>query len=92
MPFSFFSKKKNPNVREDKITYYKVCPNCINPNISLVKEFTSGWLTPPKYYCPSCKYSGLLVLEVDITIFETKSPQEIKQMFLEEEFDKIEDD
>ena len=92
MPFSFFSNKDKDKDNEEKPVYYPVCPNCLSPEIKPVKEFTSGWLTPTKYYCPFCHYSGQLVLEIDVKLFETKTPKEIRQMFLEEEFEKIDFD
>ena len=95
MHLPFFSKKtnsSNKNQEQTKDQYYPVCPNCLSPNLQFVKEFTSGWLTTPKYYCPNCKYSGLLVLEIDIKLLETKTPKELHEMFLEEEFEKIDDD
>ena len=95
MHIPFLSKKKNNsenNKEQTKEQYYPVCPNCLSPHLRIVKEFTSGWLTAPNYYCPNCHYSGLLVLEIDIKLLETKTTKELRQMFLEEEFEKIDDD
>ena len=95
MHIPFLSKKttrslllgKKIDKKTTKPTFYPVCPKCLNPNLKPVKEFTSGWLTTPRYYCPMCQYSGLLVLEIDITLFETKTLNEIRKMFLEEELE-----
>ena len=87
MPFPFFSKKdqtKKEKQHEKKPTYYPVCPNCMTPHLKPVSEFTSGWLTTPRYYCAQCHYSGTIFLEIDITLLETKTPQELRKMFLEE--------
>lgn len=95
MHLPFFSKPKKNNLKDEKKekpVFYPVCPNCLSPQLKIVKEFTSGWLTPTKYYCPNCHYSGGLVLEVDVTLFETKTPKEIRKMFLEEEFEKIDEE
>ena len=91
MHIPFLGKKKDFKSEKDKPVYYPVCPSCLSPQIKPVKEFTSGWLTPTKYYCPFCNYSGQLVLEIDVKLFETKTPKEIRQMFLEEEFEKIDE-
>lgn len=91
MHIPFLGKKKPSQIEKDKTVYYPVCPSCLSPQIKPVKEFTSGWLTPTKYYCPFCNYSGQLILEIDVKLFETKTPKEIRQMFLEEEFERIDD-
>jgi len=83
MPFKLFSKKEDTN--DKKETFYPVCPNCISPQLEIVKEFTSGWLTTPRYHCPNCNYSGILKLEVEVSLFDNNTPEEIKRMFLEEE-------
>ena len=92
LPFISKKKKSKDTAKEPKEQYYPVCPNCLSPHLKIVKEFTSGWLTAPNYYCPNCKYSGLLVLEIDIKLLETKTPKELRKMFLEEEFEKIDID
>ncbi len=95
LPFFSKNKKNSTNKKQQDQTkeqYYPVCPNCLSPNLRIVKEFTSGWLTTPKYYCPNCNYSGLLFLEIDIKLLETKTPKELRQMFLAEEFEKVDDD
>lgn len=95
MHLPFFSKKSHSSdkkQKQPKEQYFPVCPNCLSPNLKIVKEFTSGWLTAPKYYCPNCQYSGLIFLEIDIKLLETKTPKELRKMFLEEEFEKIDDD
>lgn len=94
MHIPFFSKSDPSNTKhkQPKTQYFPVCPNCLSPNLRIVKEFTSGWLTAPKYYCPNCQYSGLIFLEIDINLLETKTTKELRKMFLEEEFEKIDDD
>lgn len=98
MHFPFFSKKDQPtskknksqtNSKQEKEQFYPVCPNCLYPDLKFVHEYTSGWLTAPNYYCPNCHYSGLLTLEIDIKLLETKTPEELKKMFLEEEFEQV---
>ena len=91
MRFPFLTKKKDSKTKEPKKTYYPVCPKCLSPHIKPVREFTSGWLTPTQYYCSNCHYSGLLVLEIDVTLFETKTPQEIKEMFLKDELEILDE-
>ncbi len=94
MHLPFLSKNKNSFQKDQekkKEQYYPVCPNCLSPNLKFVHEYTSGWLTTPRYYCPNCKYSGPLVLEIDIDLLETKTLKELRKMFLEEEFEKIDE-
>lgn len=91
LPFLSKNKKSFAKKAKEKEEYYPVCPNCLSPNLKIVQEFTSGWLTTPRYYCPNCKYSGPLVLEIDIKLLETKSLKELRQMFLEEEFERTGD-
>ncbi|MFW9928297.1 MAG: hypothetical protein ACFFD1_02790 [Candidatus Thorarchaeota archaeon] len=42
-----------------------LCPACLKPSLKFVREYTSGWATPPKRYCPLCHYNGILVFEMD---------------------------
>ncbi|MHA2365060.1 MAG: hypothetical protein ACXAC7_13970 [Candidatus Hodarchaeales archaeon] len=89
MPLPFFNRKRKKIDQEEenkneKGTWYKVCPRCLSPELKYVQEFTSGWLTPAKYYCKKCEYSGQLFMEIDIDIFDNKSPEEIRMMLKEE--------
>jgi len=40
------------------------CPRCASPNIHLSSSF-DYWLTPKKYVCDDCGYSGLIVMELE---------------------------
>ena len=77
------SKKKKESKKDG--TWYRVCPNCLSPDLKYVREFTSGWLTPPRYFCPKCNYSGNLFLEIDIDILKSKTPAELRKMLQNEE-------
>ena len=94
MHIPFLSKKDHSTTKKtssEKEQFFPVCPNCLYPNLKFVHEFTSGWLTTPRYYCPNCRYSGPLFLEIDIKLLETKTPKELRKMFLEEEFEQLDD-
>lgn len=85
MNIPFFNKKKTDQQvgkekKKQKETWVRVCPNCLSPDLKFVPEFTSGWLTPAKYYCPNCQYSGQLYLEIDINELKDKTPQELRTM------------
>lgn len=83
-PFSlnFLFKKEDPAGKEE--LYYPVCPKCISPKIYILKEFTSGWLTSPRYVCSDCQYSGTIILEIDMKMLEDHTPEEIKEIYYEE--------
>lgn len=91
MKFPFLPKNKAKE-QHDKPEYYPVCPNCLSPHLKTVSEFTSGWLTTPRYYCPNCHYSGIITLEIDIKLLETKTPAELKKMFLEEHVEDLDEE
>jgi transposase-like protein len=40
------------------------CPRCASPNIHLSSSF-DYWITPKKYVCDDCGYSGLIVMELE---------------------------
>jgi len=48
------------------------CPKCCSPEIRLSSSL-DYWLTPRKYYCPKCGYTGILVMELEP---EENIPQE----------------
>lgn len=72
------------NKEEESEVYYPVCPKCISPQLRILKEFTSGWLTRPKYVCTNCNYTGHIILEIDIKMLDKYTPDEIRQMYYEE--------
>jgi transposase-like protein len=39
----------------------KLCPNCLHP-LKVIGAL-SGWVTPPRYFCEKCGYSGFVALE-----------------------------
>jgi predicted RNA-binding Zn-ribbon protein involved in translation (DUF1610 family) len=41
------------------------CPRCCSPKINLSSELNI-WLTPKKYLCENCGYTGPIVMEIDI--------------------------
>ncbi len=41
------------------------CPRCCSPKIDLSSELDI-WLTPKKYLCENCGYTGPIVMEIDI--------------------------
>ena len=83
-PFSlnFLFKSKKEGEKEE--TFIKVCPKCLSPRLDTLKEFTSGWLTAPKYVCDNCNYSGQVYLEIDVKMIEEHSPSELKEMYYKE--------
>jgi predicted RNA-binding Zn-ribbon protein involved in translation (DUF1610 family) len=40
------------------------CPKCASPKIRLSSSLDS-WLTPEKYLCPECGYTGIVVMELE---------------------------
>ena len=90
MNFPFLNRKKSGKEFKTKKdskkdgTWYRVCPNCLSPDLKYVPEFTSGWLTPPRYFCPICNYSGNLFMEIDIDIFKSKTPEELRNLLRNE--------
>jgi predicted RNA-binding Zn-ribbon protein involved in translation (DUF1610 family) len=42
------------------------CPRCASEKIQLSSSL-DVWLTPKQYYCPSCGYHGILVMELEPT-------------------------
>jgi len=40
------------------------CPKCASPKLSLSSSF-DYWLTPQKYVCSECGYSGTVVMELE---------------------------
>jgi transposase-like protein len=40
------------------------CPRCASPKLSLSSTF-DAWLTPRKYRCETCGYTGSIVLELE---------------------------
>ncbi|NLE04161.1 MAG: hypothetical protein GX638_05080 [Crenarchaeota archaeon] len=40
------------------------CPRCASPEIKLSSSL-DYWLTPRKYICPKCGYTGILVMELE---------------------------
>jgi predicted RNA-binding Zn-ribbon protein involved in translation (DUF1610 family) len=40
------------------------CPRCASDKIQLSSSL-DVWLTPKQYYCPSCGYHGILVMELE---------------------------
>jgi hypothetical protein len=42
------------------------CPRCASDKIQLNSSL-DVWLTPKQYYCPSCGYHGILVMELEPT-------------------------
>ncbi len=40
------------------------CPRCASPNIHLSSSL-DYWLTPKKYVCEKCGYTGLIVMELE---------------------------
>lgn len=53
------------NSNDEPFDTLVVCPICLKPGLKFVHEFTSIWATPPKRYCPHCKYNGILVFEIN---------------------------
>ena len=83
-PFSLNFLFKNKSEDKDEEVFFPVCPKCISPNLEILKEFTSGWLTTPKYVCRDCNYNGQVILEIDIKMLEDHSPEEIKKLYYQE--------
>jgi len=48
------------------------CPRCCSPKINLSSELDI-WLTPKKYLCKNCGYTGPIVMEIDIEKEEESS-------------------
>jgi len=40
------------------------CPRCCSPNISLSSSLDL-WLTPKKYVCNNCGYTGSIIMELE---------------------------
>jgi transposase-like protein len=40
------------------------CPRCCSPNINLHSSLDQ-WLTPPKYVCQQCGYTGPIIMELE---------------------------
>jgi predicted RNA-binding Zn-ribbon protein involved in translation (DUF1610 family) len=40
------------------------CPRCASPNINLSSSF-DYWITPKKYLCKDCGYTGPIVMELE---------------------------
>ncbi len=47
------------------------CPRCCSPKIQLNSSL-DVWLTPKQYYCESCGYHGILVMELEPEEEQTK--------------------
>ena len=69
---------------QKKEKFHPVCPKCISPKLNILKEFTSGWLTSPRYVCSECNYTGTVILEIDLKMLEEYTPEEIKKMYYDE--------
>ncbi|MEM3586793.1 MAG: hypothetical protein QXO71_05650 [Candidatus Jordarchaeaceae archaeon] len=41
-----------------------ICPNCGSSKIRQADSI-SGFITPPRYFCQNCYYSGHFIVEVD---------------------------
>lgn len=50
------------------------CPRCASDKIQLSSSL-DVWLTPKQYYCPSCGYHGILVMELEPTEETAQEPQ-----------------
>jgi hypothetical protein len=55
----------NPESNGEPFNTLIVCPVCLKPGLKFVQEFTSGWATPSKRFCPFCNYHGIIVFEID---------------------------
>jgi hypothetical protein len=51
------------NVKHRKPTQI-FCPRCASPKIALSSSLAM-WLTPREYYCESCGYLGIVVMELE---------------------------
>ena len=51
------------NVKHRKPTQI-YCPRCASPKIALSSSL-AVWLTPKQYYCESCGYLGIIVMELE---------------------------
>jgi transcription elongation factor Elf1 len=40
------------------------CPRCCSPKIKLHSSFDQ-WLTPAKYICQNCGYTGPIIMELE---------------------------
>jgi transposase-like protein len=40
------------------------CPRCCSPKIHLSSGFDT-WLTPQKYICENCGYTGQIIMELE---------------------------
>jgi transposase-like protein len=40
------------------------CPRCCSPKIHLSSGFDT-WLTPQKYVCENCGYTGQIIMELE---------------------------
>ena len=40
------------------------CPRCTSPNLTLSSSL-DYWLTPKKYLCPDCGYTGIVYMELE---------------------------
>jgi len=43
------------------------CPRCCSPKINLSSSLDI-WLTPKKYVCENCGYTGPIIMEIDLDI------------------------
>lgn len=43
---------------------YLVCPKCGSSKVKQADSI-SGFITPPRYFCQKCYYSGYFIVEID---------------------------
>jgi len=48
------------------------CPKCCSPKIRLHSGL-DFWLTPKKYICEACGYTGQIIMEIDVEKEEESS-------------------
>ena len=71
IPDNYFDSKDD----ETEGKTIEVCPKCLLPDLQYVREVTSGWMTPPRKFCPHCGYSGILTLEIDLNEYNSVPPE-----------------
>ncbi len=52
------------------------CPRCTSPKITLSSTFDL-WLTPQRYVCKECGYTGLIVMELENAEKEEKGNENL---------------